>query len=850
MILDRSIQQTDESLIKGGFLTCDSELLTKLFGILNKPLSVDSAIIEVLTLIGDYYDADRCYIFEDSADHKYCSNTYEWCAYGVKRHIGMLWKVSRDSDYGVEYLNYYNDGIFHCPTRAEIPASLSDFVKKWDIYSILHCAIKENNNVFMGFWGMETASEKKPVSCRMETLKLISMCLCTLISKKKNEAAQGKLFDVRASLDAVSDLIYVVNPRNYDLIYRNRAFNNRFEFDANGIKCYEIFKGRTRPCENCPLEAIDSVNRKVVREENFSGGRSFLTVATSIDWDGNDYAALTCIDISDRRRVQMIAAETNALERQYKQALISNAFCVYEANLTKDIIFDSVIADPVKAFDGGDNITVSALPCSYTEYLKELIKVLPESERNSFSSVASRERLLSRFRKGERNMSLEYWSVDNQGRSFFLRTQFILTLDNASGDVLALIVDHDLTDRKKEEIRQYKMLENALNKAQSASHAKTQFLTHVSHDIRTPLNAIMGMTSIAKMKLKETGDKEMEECFNIIDESSQHLLSLINDVLDMSKIESGAFIVAREPINVCSLIDECVAIIKGKLVSRDIELTVERNPCKYRVLYGDATHFKQILLNILGNAIKFTPDGGRVTFRSQSRFDENSGRVRVHYTVSDTGIGMSKEFQQQMFEPFVQEKRDARTTYQGSGLGMAITKRLVDMMGGTISVESSTDSGTTFTVELMFEICEQEKIEKPEEGSAVIQKDIRGKRILLVEDNELNLEIAKTIIQKHGLEVVGAQNGKIAVDVFRKNPEDFFDAILMDIMMPVLDGLSATEKIRALDIPTAKTIPIIAMTANAFADDVDKSLRAGMNAHLSKPIKPAELFEVLQKHIK
>lgn len=848
MVLDRSTAETKENLLQAGFLTYDSQLLTKMFAILNKQLKADNAIIEALTLIGDYYDADRCYIFEDSYDHKFCANTYEWCAFGVNRHIGTLWKVSYEDDLGGEYLNYYNDGIFFCPSRAEIPSKLVKFTEKWEIFSILHCAIKENG-VFMGFWGMETASEKKSISCRKETLKLISMCLCTLLNKKRAEFTEGDDPDIKSTIDAETDLVYVVNPSNYDLIYRNRAFNNRFEFEENGTKCYEIFKGRTRPCKDCPLNAIDNANRKVIREESFSGGRCFLTVASTIDWYGNEYAALTCIDISDRRQVQMIAAETNALERQYKQALVSNAFGVYEVNLTKDIIFDSVVSDSTKAFDGGGNITVSALPCSYTEYLKELIKILPESEKNAFASATSRERLIKRFNKGERNPSIEYWSEDNQGRSFFLRTQFILTLDNVTGDVLALVVDHDLTDRKKEELRQYKMLENALNKAQIASHAKTQFLTHVSHDIRTPLNAIMGMTSIAKMKLKETGDKEMQECFDIIDESSQHLLSLINDVLDMSKIESGAFIVAREPINASSLVDECVAIIKGRLVNRDIELVIERNPCEYSLLYGDPTHFKQILLNIMGNAIKFTPDGGKVSFNSVSYFDEPTGRVHVRYSVTDTGIGMSKEFLQQMFEPFVQEKRDARTTYQGSGLGMAITKRLVDMMGGTISVESKADQGTTFTVDLPFEVCEQEKHEIPKEPVHE-DRDISGKRILLVEDNVLNLEIAKTILKKNGLEVVGAQNGQIAVDIFSSNPEDFFDAILMDIMMPVLDGLSAAKAIRELDIPTAKTVPIIAMTANAFADDIEKSIRAGMNAHLSKPIKTDELFEVLKKYIK
>ena len=848
MILDRSTLPTKENLIQGGFLSCDSELLSKVFTLLNTPVSVDNAIIELLTLLGDYYGADRCYIFEDSYDHKYCTNTYEWCAYGVKRHIGMLWKVSYESDLGGEYTSYYNDGIFHCSSRAEIPTKLNDFINKWDIYSILHCAIKENN-VFMGFWGMETASDGKTIACHKETLKLISMCVATLISKKRKESLDSLNPDVKSALDASSDLVYIVDPKTYDLIYRNRAFNNRFELKANSTKCYEVLSGRTKPCENCPVAAIGIGNRKIAREETYPGGKVFLTMGSAINWYGNDYAALTCVDITDRRRAQAISSETAVLEKQYKQALMSNAFCVYEVNLTKDIIFDYVNSDPQKAFNGVDEVSLNVLPCSYSEYAKVFTKHLPEAEQNAFASASSRERLIRRFEKGDRNPSIEYWSVDRDGREFFMRTQFILTRDNSSGDILALVVDHDLTDRKKEELRQYKMLENALSKAKSANEAKTQFLTHISHDIRTPLNAIMGMTAIAKMNSKDKNDKEMVECFDIIEESSQHLLSLVNDVLDMSKIENGGFIIAREPMCVCSLIDECMAILRGKLVNREIQLVIDRMPCSYKSLYGDATHFKQILLNLLGNAVKFTPDGGKISFIGENYYDETAKRVHIRYKVIDTGIGMSEEFLEQIFQPFVQEKRDARTVYQGSGLGMAIAKKLVDMMGGTITVESKSNNGTTVIVDIPFEICEQEiREEQPETDSGVSR--IKGRRILLVEDNILNLEIAKTILVKNGLEVVGAQNGQIAVDVFNENPDGFFDAVLMDIMMPVLDGLAAATAIRNSDKESAKLIPIIAMTANAFTDDINKSFQAGMNAHLSKPIKPQELLETLAEYIK
>ena len=381
--------------------------------------------------------------------------------------------------------------------------------------------------------------------------------------------------------------------------------------------------------------------------------------------------------------------------------------------------------------------------------------------------------------------------------------------------------------------------------AQAANKAKTAFLSHMSHDMRTPMNAIMGFTGIA---MKNNPSDEVKNCLEKIDESSEYLLSLINDVLDLTRVESGKVKYNPVPSDLKSITDSVLDITKGFLTNRDISFKIQREEAKIPNVLVDPVRLRDVLVNILSNAVKFTPDGGTITFEARCQEKGGDGYINMHYRISDTGIGMSEEFTKEVFEEFAQEDSDVRTQYHGAGLGMAIVKKYVDMMGGTISVQSKKHEGTTFTVDIPLEITDKE-CNKSDTGFSE-KVNLTGVKVLLAEDNELNAEITTVQLEEFGMNVERAVDGKNAVEIFRNHPEGTFDVILMDIMMPEMNGYEAAKAIRAMnDRPDGKNIPIIAMTANSFAEDVQASLDAGMNAHLSKPIVIEEVIKTILRYV-
>ena len=388
-------------------------------------------------------------------------------------------------------------------------------------------------------------------------------------------------------------------------------------------------------------------------------------------------------------------------------------------------------------------------------------------------------------------------------------------------------------------------LEEAVHAAENASRAKTTFLNNISHDIRTPMNAIIGFTNIA---LKQEPKPEVRSCLNKIKSSSEHLLTLINDVLDISRIESGKIEFAPLPVDITAVADTVLSIMHGFLADRNLTFHTSLPAPQTPYVLADAIRIREVLVNILSNAVKFTEDGGSITFEASYHPGADDRHIAVRYRVTDTGVGMSEEFVKHIFDEFSQEENGARTHYKGTGLGMAITKRYVDLMGGVISVESRKGQGSAFTVELPMELTEAIQVQMQDHPAADAQ--LTGVKILLAEDNDLNAEIAMVQLEELGIQVTRAADGSEAVRIFAENPPDAFDMIIMDIMMPEMNGYEATAAIRGMqDRPDARRIPIIAMTANAFAEDVQASFEAGMNGHLSKPIVMEEIVKAIARNL-
>lgn len=534
----------------------------------------------------------------------------------------------------------------------------------------------------------------------------------------------------------------------------------------------------------------------------------------------------------------------------------------------------------VPSFEGsGENFFVSSVGTrvyrgkSYSEVIGDVYNVLKPLEGMSFrfggsyeklkETIASKEKCCMEFSDAENThyyvtsvpMGINDWSilsvvpssvVSAQMQHFLNMTLFgmgaiaLLVLAAISTAILLIVRYRTSQQLLHQQAEMNTALQEAAKTAEEASRAKTVFLSHMSHDIRTPINGIMGMTDIAVRNLGDTD--RVADCLGKITMSSKHLLSLVNDVLDMSRIESGKVRLEHKPFYVEALLDACYSLVAGQVQERGLTMKKEFSGVGQLVLSGDELRLRQIIINILGNAVKFTPDDGEVVFTACGK-DVGGGMSELTLIIQDNGIGMSEDFQQKIFEPFTQAEDGPKSHYKGTGLGMSIVKQFLDLMGGSIELQSAPGQGSKFTVRLRLPNVTAPLRQEytPDDDKSLL----KGLRVLLVEDNELNMEIARYMLEECGMEVTAAENGLKAVEVFKDRPEGSFDVILMDVMMPVMNGLEATRTIRAGNQSDATTIPIIAMTANAYAEDRRAVLEAGMNRHLAKPIEREELLQAL-----
>ncbi len=686
-----------------------------------------------------------------------------------------------------------------------------------------------------------------------------------------------------------------------------------------------------------------------------------------------------------KKKEMQIQAEmslANRKERQYRIAIASSAFSTFEFNLTKDLIENDV----VRIIDGQQ---VSLLeraglkaPCKASECFERWKKFVLDESKKEFSQVVNIDYLKERYEQGDAEVDVDYWGMEAGGEQMCVRQSFVMTQDNDTDDIMVMVVSKEITEQVKKQREQTQALQDALLQAQHANKAKSTFLSNMSHDIRTPMNAIIGFTTIAVSHIDNKD--QVRECLQKVLSSSNHLLSLINDILDMSRIESGRVQIKEQECNISEIMHNLVNIIQPQVKAKQLELFIDTFEVVNEDVIADALKLNQVFINLLSNAVKYTPAGGTVTFRIMQKTTFRHGYGDYIFTIKDNGIGMSPEFVEHIFEPFERETTVTQSGIQGTGLGMAITKNIIEMMSGTIKVESEMGKGSTFTVELSLKLQDVEKnaeqikelhglralvvdddfnicdsvskmlkqlgmraewttsgreaayrakiayeegdsyhtyiidwqmpetsgietarkirnavgeeapiiiltaydwtdieedaraagvtafcakplfmsdlksallaandlIGSEEKKAAWTLADFTGKRVLLVEDIELNREIAEVILLEAGFEVETAPDGTDAVEMVKKSDEYYYDAILMDVQMPIMDGYEATRTIRAMRREDVKTLPIIAMTANALEEDKEAALKNGMNAHIAKPLDMDVFIGVLSQFLK
>lgn len=560
-----------------------------------------------------------------------------------------------------------------------------------------------------------------------------------------------------------------------------------------------------------------------------------------INANGQEVIQAAFNDITENKKLRQEQEQEQLMENRSLRAAIYTAYpIILSINLTQDTY--RLVTEDASAFRYKEE-------GSYGRLIQESCPMVEECYQKEYVEVFSRTNMMETFRIHNQEIYKEIREKGEDGYYHWISIHAI-RVDNPYGeDEMAIILFRVLDRERAEKARQEQLLRDALAAAELANKAKSNFLSCMSHDIRTPMNAIIGMSAVGQLKIQDT--RRVMDCFKKIDSSSRYLLALINDILDMSRIEQGKMVLKQTQFEMTELINELKAILCPQMEEKKILFEVHTKIQAEQSLYGDALKINQILMNLLSNAIKFTPSKGKVVLRIREARQEQSF-VFMEFIVADTGIGISEDFLKKMYMPFEQEAAGVARNQSGTGLGLSIVYKLVELMNGTIEVQSTLNKGTVFCVTLPLKIAVQEAVFAPENErlpEANLPEEtgkMHGWRILLVEDNQLNMEIAKALLELQQIVVDTAVNGEEAVEMVCRMPEGTYRAVLMDIRMPVMDGLEAAKRIRERETGKKHRLPIIAMSANAFEEDRAAAAEIGMDGYLVKPVEPAEMYRMLQ----
>ena len=847
----------------------------------NSAAEMASAIMDMLQLLGECTGADRVYIFDKcDADVAYYTNTYEWCASGVRSEKDNLLTLAVDD------MPCWDESFRHGETivirdledvRESMPLEYG-ILKPQDIDSVIAAPIYRRS-FLCGFIGLDNPYSNIS-ELFIQQLAFVGAHLSaardnyTMFSRLQSQIETSERErQILLTLCADSVSVYRVNLRdNTAVIIKLEGYANSvglIEQEKRGTLCYfdEITKYYDAFVlkESAPhlledfspenlireLKDKDHVSRRFQSIPNDRGQVYFEIRATKIHHSEDAFQVLV-----DFRHIDDIIQEERRNQRKLQKALnearmkneiisaISKIyFLIYRINLASDYFED--VSEAVSE-DCAEHSLVS-LNGRASAKMKIIQSYAASEYREAVGHFFDLSTIEERLRNDE-SIALEYLAVDGNWHL----ARFIAQTRNEIGEVQQVLFMIRLISEEK---RREKYLIGAMEDANRANEAKSEFLSRMSHDIRTPMNAIVGFTNIARMNL--TNPDKMRECLDKIKMSSNNLQQLIDDVLDLSKIESGELKMTEEEVNLSDFCEFYRNTIGGMADEKQITYTIHLHDIFYNTVITDSLRLGQIYMNLLSNAIKYTPEGGKVDFEVyQERISEDeSGKVRLISIVRDNGIGMSEEFMKKMYSRFSRAVDTRVNKVRGSGLGLAIVKEIVDIMGGSIEVKSKEQKGSAFKVVLELPyICDSRKLPKEEREILNESDEIllpkRRIRILIAEDNDLNYEIVYEQLKMYGIQCVRAVDGKDCVKKFEASIKTPFDVILMDMQMPVMNGPEAAEMIRKMPYTAASTIPIIALTANAYQEDIQKCIDAGMNTHLSKPIEIKTLLQTIVKYVR
>lgn len=554
-------------------------------------------------------------------------------------------------------------------------------------------------------------------------------------------------------------------------------------------------------------------------------------------------------DATDRLKKRMNELEkindelrnTYARESQYRKAILYDADIFLEINLTKnEFICASVQEADGQVHDLFEYMRIRPFQ-RYSEYIDFLRNNIDICEEEELSGFFNRERLIQCYNDGELEQTHDSWIIDAHGRKRLCHFIFLLGKNEYTHDIITLSIAKDIT----EQMERQNLLNSALKQAQNANIARNTFLFNMSHDIRTPLNAIIGYTELARSHKMEP-DK-IDYYMNKIHISAEQLLAIVNEALEITHMESGKAKLIESEFLLGDLLSEVEKKFRHQADLKSIQFTVDRAEIKHSVIISDYMRIHEILNQVLDNAVKYTEPNGKISLSVVEKDMNLKNYSSYRFIIEDNGKGISEEFKSDLFNPFMRENNTTKSGVLGTGLGLAVVKNLVDMMEGSIEVESKVGCGSKFTISLMLKLGE-EQLEDEQTASLYVlrEEDLKGKRILLVEDNAINSEIAQELLEGQGYVVDTANDGSVALETIINSKPGYYSLILMDIQMPVMDGYEATRAIRKLENKELANIPIIALSANAFAEDYGKSFESGMNAHFPKPINIVELQEMIK----